>query len=149
MALLDWEQIGLNTTVDEEQLWKLLAAAQEQVQEMAHAVWTQAGKLNRSSGFASIREMIPAPHCPHSNMPLRVQLKFFRTRAQRLRRTADFISSDLVSTQCAPQNGPLVSTQCAPQIQTGAHFPQQSCLRDLQPHYRPDSSTANYFHSPA
>ena len=41
MAALDWEKINLNATVDEEQLWELLPAAKEQVQEMAHAVWAQ------------------------------------------------------------------------------------------------------------
>ena len=40
MAALDWGKIDLNATADEEQLWELLAAVQEQVQEMAHAVWT-------------------------------------------------------------------------------------------------------------
>ena len=111
------------------------------MQEMAHAVWTQAGKLNRNCGFASIKEMIPAPQ---SNMPLRVQLKFFRTQAQRLRRTADVISSDLVSSQCAPQSGALVSTlaQCAPQIQTCAHFPQQNyCNLRVSPIRQPQTVT--------
>ena len=59
-AALDWEKIDLNAIVDEDQLWELLASAQEQVQEMAHTAWTQAGKLNSSSGFGSIKEMIPA-----------------------------------------------------------------------------------------
>ena len=40
-----------------EKLWELLAAAQEQLQKMSHTVWTQAGKLNSSSGFALIKEM--------------------------------------------------------------------------------------------
>ena len=55
--------------------------------------------------------MIPA--LP-KDMPLRVQLKFFRTQAQRLRRTADFISSEFVSSQCAAQ------------IQTCAHLLQRN-----------------------
>ena len=119
----------------EEQLWELLASAREQVQEIAHTAWTQAGKLNFSSGFASIKEMIPAPP---KDMPLRVQLKFFRTQAQWLRRTADVISSELVSSQCAPQ------------IQTCAHLPQRNHLQNYpfpQKNYRPDSSTAIYFQS--
>ena len=100
MSALDWEKIDLNAIADEEQLWELLASAREQVQEMAHTAWNQVGKLNHSSGFASIKEMIPAPP---KDMPLCVQLQFFRTQAQRLRRTADVISSELVSSQCAPQ----------------------------------------------
>ena len=76
MVALDWEKFDLNAFVDEDQLWELLASARQQVQEIAHTAWTRAGKLNRSSGFASIKEMIPAPP---KDMPLRVQLKFFRT----------------------------------------------------------------------
>ena len=117
MAALDWEKIDLSAITDEEQLWELLATAQEHVQEMAHAVWTQAGKLNSSSGFASIKEMIPAPP---RNMSLLVQLKFFRTKGQRLRRTAGVISSDLVSSQCATQ------------IQICSHLPPQDYFPGLQ-----------------
>ena len=71
MAALDWEKINLNATVDEEQLWELLPAAKEQVQEMAHAVWAQEAWGKLSFGVYLIEEMIPARP---SNMPLRVQL---------------------------------------------------------------------------
>ena len=40
MAALDWGKIDLNATVGEKKSWELLAAVQEQVQEMAHAAWT-------------------------------------------------------------------------------------------------------------
>ena len=61
MAALEWENIYLSARVDGEELWDLLSATHDQVQEMAHGVWTQAEKLIRSSGFASIKEMISAP----------------------------------------------------------------------------------------
>ena len=60
MAALDWEKIDLSALVDGEELWDLVSAANDQVQEMALAVWTQSEKLNISSGFASIKEMIPS-----------------------------------------------------------------------------------------
>ena len=72
-------------------------------------------------------------------MPLRFQLKFLGSHAQFLRRTADVISSELVSSQRAPQ------------IQTCAHLPQRNHLQNYpfpQNNYRPDVSTAIYFQSP-
>ena len=55
MAVLDWGKIDLSALVDGEELWDFVSAAHYQVEEMAHRVWTQAEKLNRSAGFASIK----------------------------------------------------------------------------------------------
>ena len=140
MVALDWEKIDLSALVDGEELWDLVSAAHDQVQEMAHGVWTQAEKLNRSSVFASMKEMIPAPE---PNMPLWCKVKFFRNQAQRLRRTAAVISSDAQSLFLGFKL-PLLRFKLAPIFHSEITFKITPWQPLPQQNYRSDSSTATY-----
>ena len=76
MAELDGKKIDLSA-LEEDKLWDLLAAAHtqvtSQVQEIAQRLWPKAEKLICSSGFNSIKDMIPAPP---RRMPIKSKLIF-------------------------------------------------------------------------